>query len=84
MGIIIMLIVGGIIGWLAGMVMGKDIPGGIIGNIIAGLLGAVLGSYLPFVQFGPVWGGVAIIPAFLGSLLLIFIVSAILGAMRKR
>ena len=65
MGFIVMLIVGGLIGWVAGMIMGKDIPGGIIGNIIAGLIGSAVGSKL-LGTWGPVWGGVPIIPALIG------------------
>ena len=60
MGFIVMLIVGGLIGRVAGMIMGKDIPGGIIGNIIVGLIGSIGSKLLG--TWGPVWGGVPIIP----------------------
>ncbi|WP_138496469.1 GlsB/YeaQ/YmgE family stress response membrane protein [Paenibacillus pinistramenti] len=77
------LIIGGIIGWLAGLIMGRDIPGGIIGNIIAGFIGAWLGSFL-LGNWGPVVGDFYFIPALIGSLVLVFIVSLIMGAMGKR
>lgn len=83
MGLIIMLIVGGLVGWVAGMIMGTDIPGGKIGNIIAGLLGAWVGGQL-IPGFGPEFGGVYIIPALVGTILLIAIVSIVLQMMHKR
>ena len=61
---------------------GKDIPGGIIGNIIAGLIGSAVGSKL-LGTWGPVWGGVPIIPALIGAIIVIFVVSLILKALRK-
>jgi uncharacterized membrane protein YeaQ/YmgE (transglycosylase-associated protein family) len=75
------LIVGGIIGWLAGLITGRDVPGGIIGNIIAGFIGSWLGSAI-FGSFGPVVGGFAIIPAIIGSIILVLIVSFIMRKMR--
>ena len=65
---------------VAGMIMGKDIPGGIIGNIIAGLIGSAVGSVR---YLGTVWGGVPIIPALIGAIIVIFVVSLILKALRK-
>ncbi|HEK9099030.1 GlsB/YeaQ/YmgE family stress response membrane protein [Bacillus pfraonensis] len=76
------LIVGGILGWLASLIVGKDIPGGVIGNIIAGIIGSWLGTWL-LGTFGPVIGGYAIIPALIGAIVLIFIVSLLLRAIRK-
>ncbi|MCG7338373.1 GlsB/YeaQ/YmgE family stress response membrane protein [Staphylococcus sp. ACRSN] len=82
MGFIIMIIVGGLIGWLAGVILGKDIPGGIIGNIIAGLIGSAIGSKL-LGTWGPVLGGVPILPALIGAIVLILIVSLIIKALKK-
>lgn len=76
------LIVGGILGWLASLITGKDVPGGVIGNIIAGIIGSWVGSKL-LGSFGPVIGGYAIIPALIGAIILIFIVSFLLRAMRN-
>ncbi|KAA0965729.1 GlsB/YeaQ/YmgE family stress response membrane protein [Sporosarcina sp. ANT_H38] len=76
------LIIGGIIGWLAGMIIGKDIPGGIIGNIIAGIIGAWIGGML-LGQWGPKISDFYIFPAFIGSVILVFIVSLIMRSMRK-
>lgn len=76
------LIIGGILGWLAGLILGKDIPGGIIGNIIAGIIGAWIGSLL-LGSWGPKISNFYIIPALLGAIILIFVVSLILKAVKK-
>ncbi|GHH98760.1 GlsB/YeaQ/YmgE family stress response membrane protein [Neobacillus kokaensis] len=82
MGFIWSLIIGGIIGWLAGLILGRDIPGGIIGNIIAGFIGAWLGSLI-LGGWGPVIGGFYIIPALIGAIVLVLIVSFILKSVRR-
>lgn len=82
MGFLWSLIIGGIIGWIAGLIMGRDIPGGVIGNIIAGFIGAWLGGLL-LGSWGPEIGDFYIIPALIGAVVLVFIVSLIMGSMRK-
>ncbi|NDQ18498.1 GlsB/YeaQ/YmgE family stress response membrane protein [Staphylococcus aureus] len=82
-GFIGMLIVGGLIGWAAGASMGKDIPGGILGNIIAGIIGSWVGGKL-FGQWGPELGSIYILPALIGSIIFIAIVTLILRAVRKK
>ena len=72
----------GIIGWLAGLILGRDIPGGVIGNIIAGFIGAWLGSLL-LGGWGPVIGGFYIIPALIGAIALVFIVSLIFRSVKR-
>ncbi|WP_053361756.1 GlsB/YeaQ/YmgE family stress response membrane protein [Bacillus sp. FJAT-27251] len=76
------LIIGGIIGWLAGLIMGRDIPGGVIGNIIAGFIGAWLGQAI-LGNWGPVVADFAILPALIGAIALVFIVSLVMKGMRK-
>ncbi|KRD81712.1 hypothetical protein ASE51_24315 [Bacillus sp. Root147] len=83
MEILWMLIVGGIIGWLADLITGSDVPGGIIGNIIAGFIGAWLGGLI-LGDWGPVVGGFAIIPAIIGSIILVLVVSFILRKMGQK
>ncbi|MNW49324.1 Transglycosylase associated protein [compost metagenome] len=82
MGFLWSLIIGGVIGWIAGMIMGKDVPGGIIGNIIAGFIGAWLGSLI-LGNWGPVIGNFYFIPALIGAVVLVFVVSLIMGSMRR-
>ncbi|MGG4154978.1 MULTISPECIES: GlsB/YeaQ/YmgE family stress response membrane protein [Bacillaceae] len=82
MGFLWSLIIGGIIGWLAGMIVGRDVPFGIIGNIIAGFVGAWLGSLI-LGTWGPSVADFAIIPALIGAIVFVFILSLILKGMRK-
>lgn len=82
MGLIWSLVVGGILGAIAGAIMGKDVPGGIIGNIIAGFLGSWIGTSL-FGAWGPAIGGFYIIPALIGAIILIFVVSLVLRKTRR-
>ncbi len=82
MGFIWSLIIGGIIGWLAGLILGRDVPGGVIGNIIAGFIGAWLGSSL-LGEWGPVIGGFYIIPALIGAIALVFIISLIFRSAKR-
>ncbi|MBO2945697.1 GlsB/YeaQ/YmgE family stress response membrane protein [Paenibacillus sp. F411] len=82
MGFLWSLIVGGIIGWIAGLIMGRDIPGGVIGNIIAGFIGAWLGSLI-LGDWGPEIGDFFIVPAIIGAVALVFIVSLVMGSMRR-
>lgn len=83
MGFILYLIIGGIIGWLAGAILGKNVPGGIIGNIIAGIVGAWIGGELGLFTVGPVIAGIQIIPALIGAIILIFVLSLILKGRRR-
>jgi len=76
------LIIGGIIGWLAGLIVGRDIPGGIIGNIIAGIVGAWIGGAL-LGEWGPQISSFYFLPALIGAIVLVFIVSLIMKSMRK-
>lgn len=82
MGLIWSLIIGGVIGWLAGVILGRDVPGGVIGNIIAGFIGAWLGSLI-LGGWGPVIGGFYIIPALIGAIAFVFILSLLLKGMRR-
>ncbi|QCT01416.1 hypothetical protein E6C60_0695 [Paenibacillus algicola] len=62
--------------------MGRDIPGGVIGNIIAGFIGAWLGSLI-LGDWGPEIGDFFIVPAIIGAVALVFIVSLVMGSMRR-
>lgn len=82
MGFLWSLIVGGVIGWLAGAMLGRDIPGGVIGNIIAGFIGAWIGSAF-LGNWGPVMGGFAIVPAIIGAVILVFVVSLVMRSVGR-
>ncbi|WP_029332818.1 GlsB/YeaQ/YmgE family stress response membrane protein [Exiguobacterium oxidotolerans] len=83
MGFLWALIVGGLIGWVASLIIGKDVPGGIIGNIVAGFIGSMIGQAI-FGDLGPSIGGFAVIPAIIGAIILIFIVSLVLRSVNKK
>lgn len=76
------LIVGGLIGWLASIILKKDIPGGVIGNILAGIIGAGIGGKL-LGHWGPEIGSVYILPALLGTIVLILVVSFIFNKLAE-
>lgn len=82
MGFIWMLIVGGIIGWIGGLIASRDVPGGIIGNIIAGLVGSWLGTLI-LGHWGPQLAGISIVPAIIGAVILVFILSLIFRSFRQ-
>ncbi|WP_054025626.1 GlsB/YeaQ/YmgE family stress response membrane protein [Bacillus sp. FJAT-28004] len=82
MGLLWTLIVGGIIGWLGGLLIGRDVPGGIIGNIVAGFIGAWLGTLI-LGSWGPTMGGFALIPAIIGAVVVVLLLSAIMRGTRR-
>ncbi|HRV93383.1 MAG TPA: GlsB/YeaQ/YmgE family stress response membrane protein [Anaerolineae bacterium] len=78
MDIIIFLIVGLIAGWLAGVVMKRSY--GLVGNLAIGVVGAIIGGYLfSWLGINLGIGGLAgsIIVAFIGAIILIFILGLI-------
>ena len=77
MGILIWIVFGAVVGWLASVVM-KGSGIGLVGNIIVGILGSFLGGFISSSLLGVGITGfnlVSLIIAFLGSCLLLFIVS---------
>jgi uncharacterized membrane protein YeaQ/YmgE (transglycosylase-associated protein family) len=86
MGILSWIVVGLIAGWLAGLVV-KGGGFGIIGDIIVGIIGAVLGGWIANSLFhlGVGVNGInveSILVAFVGAVVLIFILRAIGGGRR--
>lgn len=82
LGLLILLIVAAVAGACGEMIAGAKVPGGWIGSIIAGLVGAFLGGML--LHFGPVIGGIQIIPAILGAALFVFGLRLLMSASRGR
>jgi len=74
------LIIGGLIGWVGSLITGRDIPGGVIGNIIAGFIGAWLGTFI-LGHWGPEIAGFSVVPAIIGSVILVLVVSFIMRSM---
>lgn len=84
MGILSWIIVGLIAGWLAGLVM-RGSGFGVIGDIIIGIIGGVIGGWLATSLFNISEGvsGInlsSILTAFLGAVILIFIVQVLRGS----
>lgn len=81
MGILSWLVVGLIAGWLAGLVM-KGSGFGLLGDIIAGIVGALVGGFIASSLFGVPnavngFNLTSILVAFLGAVLVIFILRAV-------
>ena len=83
MGLILYLIIGGVIGWFAGVILGKDLPGGVIGNVVAGIVGAWIGGKL-LGNWGPTLSDFYIIPAIIGALIFLIILSFVTKNMPRR
>ena len=82
LGLLVLLIVAAIAGAIGEMIAGAKVPGGWIGSIIAGLIGAWIGSQL--LHFGPVIGGIQVIPAIIGAALFVLILRLVMNASRGR
>ena len=81
-GLLITLVVAGLVGWLADRVVPGELPYGWLGAIAAGLLGSWLGGWL-FDGFGPDIGGIALIPAFVGAVILAFVADIFMRTRQK-
>lgn len=77
------LIVGGIIGAIAGAILHRGGAMGWISNIIAGLVGASFGQWL-FGTWGPQLAGMAVVPALIGAIIIVAIVSVVFGIWKKK
>jgi uncharacterized membrane protein YeaQ/YmgE (transglycosylase-associated protein family) len=82
LGFIVLLLVAFVAGAIGEMLAGGKVPGGWVGSIVAGLVGAWLGGML--LRFGPVIGGIQIIPAIIGAALFVLVLRLILNATRHR
>jgi len=75
--ILVLLIIGAIAGWLAGVVM-KGGGFGLLGDIVVGIIGAFIGGWLFGVLNIAVGGPIgAVIMAFVGACVLLFVVRLI-------
>lgn len=75
LGLIVMLLVAGVVGFAAdAMVPGEQLPNGWLAATGAGLLGSLVGTFL-IGSFGPVLFGVPLIPALVGSILVVLLVA---------
>jgi Transglycosylase associated protein. len=72
--LLVTLLVGGLIGMIAGAILKKGSSMGILANIFAGLAGSFVGVSL-FGRFGPSLAGISIIPAVIGAIIVVAVVS---------
>ena len=78
MGLIVWLLIGLAAGYLAGQVMKGKRPYGLVGDLVLGLLGAVVGGWIVGLLGFSAGGLIAsFVTAFLGAVLLIFLVRQI-------
>jgi len=71
LGFIFFLIVAAACAWIAEYFVPGAIPGGFFVSAIVGIIGAWIGGSL-FGHFGPQLAGVSLLPAILGSAILVF------------
>ena len=88
MGLLSWIVVGAIAGWLSGQVM-KGRGFGLLGDIIVGIVGGLIGGFLADVLFkvpNAVNGFnlTSILVAFLGAIVLLFVVRMFQGRGRRR
>lgn len=75
-GVVVTLIVAAIVGLIADRIVPGELPYGWLGAIGAGLLGSWLGSMM-LGRIGPVLGGIPIVSALIGAIVLAFAVNLI-------
>lgn len=68
---ILFIIVAAVCAWIAAAVVPGRIPGGFLAAAIVGVIGAWIGASL-FGNFGPDLAGVPLLPAIIGSGVLVF------------
>jgi uncharacterized membrane protein YeaQ/YmgE (transglycosylase-associated protein family) len=82
-GLILTLLVAGLIGWGADAVLPGRMPGGPLGSVLTGIAGAFVGhlvfSLLHLPHFGPTLFRIELIPAFVGSLIVVGLAQFVLG-----
>jgi uncharacterized membrane protein YeaQ/YmgE (transglycosylase-associated protein family) len=82
LGFILFLIVAAVCAWIADYLVPGTIPGGFFTAAIFGIIGAWIGESA-FGSFGPALAGVPLIPAILGSAILIFVLALISRGFRR-
>lgn len=80
---IMFLLIASACAWIAAALVPGTIPGGFLASVIVGVIGAWIGTAL-MGSVGPDLAGVSLIPAIVGSGLLVFLFSLISGRMGYR
>jgi len=74
LGFILFLIVAAVCAGIAEMLVPNSVPGGFFTSAVVGILGAWIGGSL-IGHLGPDLAGISILPAILGSAVLVFVLS---------
>lgn len=81
--LILFLVVAGVCAVIAEAIVPGRIPGGFLVAAVVGVIGAWVGGTL-LGSFGPALAGVSLIPAIIGSALLVFLLSLLSGVLVRR
>ena len=81
--LILFLVVAGVCAVIAEAIVPGRIPGGFLVAAVVGVLGAWVGGTL-LGSIGPSLAGVSLIPAIIGSALLVFLLSLLSGVLVRR
>ncbi|MDI6828949.1 MAG: GlsB/YeaQ/YmgE family stress response membrane protein [Armatimonadota bacterium] len=73
----LLIVVAAVVGAVVEAIMGIKVGADWIGTIIVGLIGAWIGSAL--FRIGPIIGGVYLISAILGAIILVFLLKMVTG-----
>jgi uncharacterized membrane protein YeaQ/YmgE (transglycosylase-associated protein family) len=83
LGFILFLIVAAICAWIGESIVPGVIPGGFITAAIVGIIGAWIGESL-MGPVGPNLAGVSLVPAIIGSAVLVFILALLSRGLTRR
>jgi len=81
-GFILFLIVAAVCAWIAEYFVPGTIPGGFFVSAIVGVIGAWIGGSL-IGSFGPQLAGISLLPAILGSAILVFGMAMLSRGLRR-
>lgn len=79
---IMYLLIAGACAWMGASLVPGTVPGGFLASVIVGVLGAWVGGSL-FGSLGPSLAGVPLLPAILGSALLVFLFHLVARGMNR-
>lgn len=78
LGFLLFIIVAAVCAWIAEALVPGRIPGGFLASAIVGVIGAWIGTAL-LGHFGPDLAGVPLLPAIVGSAVLVFALAMLSG-----
>lgn len=76
-GFIVLLVIAAVVGAIAEAIVGYKTSYGWLGSVVVGLVGAWIGSSL--IRIGPVVGGMYLLSAILGAIVLTALLKAVSG-----